>query len=182
MFAGMVGEELLLVVPADRAEVLEEIGRRFEVRIGVSTPTRYAGLTTGIDQARVARARGIGAIPRFADVPRERLLLSLASGDSAAAAGTVVAPLRTHDAQHGTALEETLRVWFASGCVSEATASALAVHRHTVRSRLALAQRVLGLDLESFPVRAEVWTALEIAGGERLPVLDQSSGSAQPLL
>lgn len=170
MFVGTVGEELLVVVPTDRAEVLEEIGRRADVRIGVSTPTRYSGLTTAIDQARVARARGIGVVTRFADVPRDRLLLSLAGGDTAAAAGAVVAPLRTHDAQHGTALEVTLRAWFACGCVSEATAGALAVHRHTVRSRLALAQRVLGLDLESFPVRAQVWTALEIVGGELQPL------------
>ncbi|WP_299517913.1 PucR family transcriptional regulator [uncultured Serinicoccus sp.] len=167
LFAGVVGDELLLVVPAEGAEVLDEVSRRFEVRVGVSTPTRYAWLTTGIDQARVARARGIGGLSHFADVPRERLLLSLAGGDTAAAAATIVAPVRTHDAQHGTSLEETLRVWFANGCVSESTATALSVHRHTVRSRLALAQRLLGLDLESFPVRAEVWAALEVASGEQ---------------
>ena len=39
-------------------------------------------------------------------------------------------------------------------------AQALGIHRHTVRARVAQAQQVLGLDLASFPARAELWAAL----------------------
>jgi purine catabolism regulator len=38
----------------------------------------------------------------------------------------------------------------------------LGVHRHTVRARVALAQRLLGVDLGSFPARAELWAALQV--------------------
>ena len=44
----------------------------------------------------------------------------------------------------------------------DATAAALGVHRHTARARIAQIERVMGGDL-SFPVRAELWAALQVA-------------------
>ena len=41
-----------------------------------------------------------------------------------------------------------------------AAAQALGVHRHTVRSRVALAERLLGRDLSGFHARADLWAAL----------------------
>ena len=48
---------------------------------------------------------------------------------------------------------------------------ALGVHRHTVRTRLALAERLLGRDLGAFSTRAELWAALH--------ALDALGGSAR---
>ena len=53
-----------------------------------------------------------------------------------------------------------VRAWLENDCSHEASARALGVHRHTVRTRLAQAERVLGRDLSSFPTRAELWAAL----------------------
>ena len=44
------------------------------------------------------------------------------------------------------------------------TAQQLGVHRHTVRSRIALAERLLGRDLSGFHARADLWAALLAVG------------------
>ena len=51
-------------------------------------------------------------------------------------------------------------MWLDEDCSHEASAQSLGVHRHTVRTRLALIERVLSRDLSSFATRAELWAAL----------------------
>ena len=53
-----------------------------------------------------------------------------------------------------------MRAWLEHGGQFDATAQALGVHRHTVRSRVALAERLLGRDLSGFHARADLWAAL----------------------
>ena len=53
-----------------------------------------------------------------------------------------------------------MRAWLDNDCSHEASARALGVHRHTVRTRLALVERELGRDLSAFATRAELWAAL----------------------
>lgn len=71
-----------------------------------------------------------------------------------------LAPLVEHDAAHGTELVHTLRVWLEQGAQHDAAARALGVHRHTVRNRVAAAERLLGRELSGFPARAELWAIL----------------------
>jgi len=112
-----------------------------------------------VGQARVARDRGLAPVTAFADVSGAGVLSAL--GDEARAlARAELAPLVDHDAAQGTRLLETLRVWLDEDCSHEASARSLGVHRHTVRTRLALIERVLGRDLSSFATRAELWAAL----------------------
>ena len=58
----------------------------------------------------------------------------------------------------------TVRTWLEHDARIDAAADALGIHRHTVRSRVAHAQALLGVDLSSFPARAELWAALVAAG------------------
>ena len=58
----------------------------------------------------------------------------------------------------------TTRAWLEHGGQFDATAQALGVHRHTVRSRIALAERLLGRDLSGFHARADLWAALLAVG------------------
>jgi purine catabolism regulator len=58
---------------------------------------------------------------------------------------------------------DAVRAWLENDARIDAAASALGVHRHTVRTRIALAERVLGTDLSAFPARAELWAALQVA-------------------
>ncbi|MDW4571695.1 PucR family transcriptional regulator [Microbacterium sp. M3] len=159
LFFGRGDDGLVLVVPADDLSAVEELAARFDVRLGVSDPTGYDAFAAAAGQARVARDRGAGAVTAFADVARSGVLSAL-TDEARALARAELAPLREHDAAQGTRLLETLQVWLDEDCSHEASAQSLGVHRHTVRTRLALVERVLGRDLSSFATRAELWAAL----------------------
>ncbi|MET0736298.1 MAG: PucR family transcriptional regulator [Microbacterium sp.] len=161
VFFGRAEDGLVLIVPAAEREILEEVAERFETRLGVSNPTAYDGVAAALEQARVARDRGSGAVTEFTDVTRSGVLSALSS-EAKALADAELAPLTAHDAEHGTHLVETLRAWLDFDCSHEASARALGVHRHTVRTRLAVAERLLGRELSAFSTRAELWAALRV--------------------
>ncbi|MBG0718749.1 PucR family transcriptional regulator, partial [Microbacterium sp. 2C] len=96
----------------------------------------------------------------FAEDVARGLFASLDSPAARALADARLAPLRDHDASHGSSLVETVRTWLAHDARIDEAAQALGIHRHTVRARVAQAQRLLGVDLGSFPARAELWAAL----------------------
>ncbi|WP_240466515.1 helix-turn-helix domain-containing protein, partial [Streptomyces sp. S5] len=62
-------------------------------------------------------------------------------------------------------LAATLRVWLSLHGSWDRTATALAVHRNTVRGRIARCARLLATDLDDADVRMELWFALG-RGGE----------------
>lgn len=159
LFFGRGDDGLVLVTPAGDGTAVQELVERFDVRVGLSNPTGYDGVAAALGEARVARDRGTGQITTFADVSRSGVLSAL-TDDARALARAELAPLFEHDAAQGTSLVETLRVWLDKDCSHEASARALGVHRHTVRTRLALIERVLGRELASFATRAELWAAL----------------------
>jgi len=159
LFFGRTDDGLVLVVPAGDLSVVRDLASRFDLRIGLSDPSGYDGFATAVGQARVARDRGIGPVTAFADVSRAGVL-SAFTDEARSLARAELAPLYDHDASQGTRLVETLQVWLDEDCSHEASAQVLGVHRHTVRTRLGLAERVLGRDLSSFATRAELWAAL----------------------
>ncbi|GAA1853619.1 PucR family transcriptional regulator ligand-binding domain-containing protein [Microbacterium koreense] len=161
VFFGRGADGLILVVPASDRRVIDEAADRFGAAVGLSDPTDYDGFAAALDQARVARDRGRDAVTEFADVASVGVLSAL-TGEARALAAAELAPLTGHDAAEGTRLVETLRGWLDNNCSHEATAISLGVHRHTVRTRLSLAERVLGQDLSSFATRASLWTALQV--------------------
>ncbi|MHC2998230.1 PucR family transcriptional regulator [Microbacterium sp. HJ5] len=159
LFFGRGDDGLVVVVPAGERAALDEVAERFGLRIGVSEPTGYDGFAVAVGQATVARDRGAGPVTPFAEVARSGVLSALGE-EARALARAELAPLMAHDADEGTRLVETLQAWLDQDCSHEASARALGVHRHTVRTRLALVERVLGRDLSSFATRAELWAAL----------------------
>ncbi|WP_258029044.1 helix-turn-helix domain-containing protein, partial [Streptomyces fradiae] len=58
------------------------------------------------------------------------------------------------------ALLETLRVWLSLHGGWDRTATALGVHRNTVRQRVARCATLLDADLEDAQTRMELWFAL----------------------
>ncbi len=165
LFFGRGDDGVVLVVPASARSPLEAIAERFEMVVGCSAPTGYDEFARALTQARTARDRSddVG-LADFSDTARAGLLPALDSEAARTVAAGALAPLRQHDEREGSALVDTLDAWLAHDCSHEATAAALGIHRHTVRARVALAQRVLGRDLSSFAARAELWTALRLAG------------------
>ncbi|MEU5308348.1 PucR family transcriptional regulator [Streptomyces sp. NPDC021562] len=146
-----VGETVRVLVPADRTPQPQP-----GWTLGVSAPVPAQHLSTAATQAAraLARARATrtpllrhGSHPGLADlVPRE---------DAQAHARTLLAPLAEHPA-----LTETLRTWLSLHGSWDRTAVALAVHRNTVRQRIARCASLLGTELDDPDVRMELWFAL----------------------
>ncbi|HYI50820.1 MAG TPA: PucR family transcriptional regulator [Microbacterium sp.] len=162
LFFGRGDDGLVLVVAASEADLIDEFAEQFTEHVGVSDPVGYDAFSTGAAQARLARDRGTAQVSHFADVARTGVLSVSPSPEARTVAQAALAPLVQHDRAHGTALQETLRVWLENDCSHEACARALGVHRHTVRARIASAERALGVDLGSFAARAELWAALQL--------------------
>jgi PucR family transcriptional regulator, purine catabolism regulatory protein len=74
-------------------------------------------------------------------------------------ADSTIALLMEHDARDGTALAETLRAFLEANGQWESAATALGVHRHTVRARLSRIDDILGCNLSDPYVRAELLLA-----------------------
>lgn len=168
VFVGEIDDGLLLVLGAEDSAVLDEFAERFDVAVGVSAPAQSAHIPRAADQARLAlrhprgRSRTAGAL-HFADAMAGGILSAIAGVDATAAAQAVLAPLHAHDTAHGTSLVTTLHAWLDHDCANDVTAQTLGVHRHTVRARLQQAEQLLGVDLASFPARAELWTAFALS-------------------
>jgi PucR family transcriptional regulator, purine catabolism regulatory protein len=73
-----------------------------------------------------------------------------------------LAPLAAHDRRHGTTLVVSLRAFLEHHGQWESAATALGVHRHTLRTRIVRAQQVLDCDLDDAHVRAELLLSLSV--------------------
>ena len=156
------GTVVILLEEADAA-LADEVAAEFEVPVGISDAVAADAVALAHEQALRAleRARETGSgVVAFDEISRQGVLAFLARTDARAVALATLAPLAEHDAANGTALVATTRAWLEHGGQFDATAQALGVHRHTVRSRVALAERLLGRDLSGFHARADLWAAL----------------------
>jgi len=164
VFFGRGDDGMVVVVTAAARDLLDEIADRFETVVGCSAPSGYDAFSRALAQARTARDRvTTPGVADFADAARAGLIAALGSEAARSVAAGTLEPLRRYDAQQGAALVETLDAWLAHDCSHEATAQALGIHRHTVRARVAQAERVVERDLSSFAARAELWAALRLA-------------------
>jgi purine catabolism regulator len=153
-----------LVVAIDPGATLpDEVVAVAPVRAGVSSPATWADFARAHDEARAALARRREPVARFDTAAAPGVLAALDGDLARVLAAAALAPLTDHDAANGTALVDAVRAWLENDARIDAAASALGVHRHTVRTRIALAERVLGTDLSAFPARAELWAALQVA-------------------
>ncbi|ANH95375.1 hypothetical protein A8713_11065 [Streptomyces sp. SAT1] len=140
-----------VLLPADRAPAAQP-----GWTLGLSAPAAPAQWAAADTQAAraLARARATrAALVRHADRPALDDLVP--PGAAAAHARAVLAPLAGHPA-----LTETLRAWLSLHGGWDRTAVALAVHRNTVRQRIARCAALLGADLDDPDVRMELWFAL----------------------
>lgn len=161
LFAADAGEGLTLCVSARHEDLIADAAERFAVRWGVSEADGYTTFSRLHEQARHALSRGAGGVSRYGDAASASMIGALVTDEARLIAESRLAPVRRHDAASGADLERTLRVWLEHDAKLDAAASALGLHRHTVRSRVAQASALLGLDLGAFPARAELWLALQ---------------------
>ncbi|MEU6118054.1 PucR family transcriptional regulator [Streptomyces sp. NPDC047117] len=144
------------LVPADR-----EIGPQPGWTLGVSEPVPVSGLTAGDAHAAAALRRAVAARRplvrhRSPGVGGTGGLASLVPpAEAKAHAAAVLAPL-----DGAPALRGTLHTWLSLHGSWDRTATALGIHRNTVRQRVARAAALLDTDLDDPDVRMELWFAL----------------------
>lgn len=160
VFPASIDDATVIVLHEDDP-LAEEFAERFDSDIGVSSPATYAELPAALEQARVALARRESQLTRFDGVPQLGLRAALGGTGARAVADAYLAPLRGADVDH--VLEETLMTWLHEDARIDRAAVIVGVHRHTVRARIAQAERLLGTNLASFRGRAELWAALAAA-------------------
>ncbi|MFI9149832.1 PucR family transcriptional regulator ligand-binding domain-containing protein [Streptomyces sp. NPDC053367] len=140
--------------------VLLPAGREAEPQqgwtLGVSAAVEPAEWPAADAQAARALARARATrTPLVRQGTRAGLAELLPPDEAAAHARTLLAPLLDQPA-----LRETLRTWLSLHGSWDRTAVALAVHRNTVRQRVARCAALLGADLDDPDVRMELWFAL----------------------
>ncbi|CAM5640695.1 MULTISPECIES: helix-turn-helix domain-containing protein [Streptomyces] len=144
-----------VLVPADR-EPAPQPGWT----LGVSAPATARDWPAADTQAAraLSRARATRTPLHRHGTHRPALTDLLSPGEAEAHARALLAPLTPP-------LAETLRTWLSLHGSWDRTAVALAVHRNTVRQRVARCAALLGTDLDDPDVRMELWFALR--HGER---------------
>lgn len=136
---------------------------RKATRIGLSGPYPVENVGEAVEQsALTASAAEHGGRPvEFAALAGSALLTFPESRRVLdALADTVLAPLVEHDARQGTDLVASLRAYLEANGHWESAAAMLGVHRHTLRSRVARVEEILGCDMGVARVRAELLLAI----------------------
>ncbi|WP_329051683.1 PucR family transcriptional regulator [Amycolatopsis sp. NBC_01488] len=131
---------------------------------GLAGPVSATDFAAGLEQAELAAgvAQAEGRLLVSAAEHTGRGLLSLIEPAVAQAfARGLLTPLREHDSTGRGDLETSLRCWLEHHGHWDVAAARLGVHRHTLRNRIRKAEELLGRDLDSPGVRAELWVALQ---------------------
>lgn len=123
---------------------------------GLSGPHPLSALHQALSEARLAAAAGEDQLTEFGSLAGGALLAAPGSRAvlDSVAAGTIA---KLHD--HDPVLVTSLRAFLEANGQGETAAAAIGVHRHTLRNRLDRAAEVLGCDLGSARVRAELLLA-----------------------
>ncbi len=102
-----------------------------------------------------------GKLALASDVASAGLMRHLTSDEARGWAEAVLAPLADNE-RTKIDLRHTLRTFLAHNGQADASASALGIHRHTLRYRMGKVAEALGRDLDDPSTRAELWVALQL--------------------
>ncbi|PZG22750.1 PucR family transcriptional regulator, partial [Spongiactinospora gelatinilytica] len=163
-FAAALGEETIVLAPADGQEALVRALGPYGP-VGVGEPVGLDRLAAGAEQARRALAaahRICAPVMRYAALPGQGLLAVLDPGAAQAFATALLAPML----EYGTRADllESLRAYLEANGHWDAAAQRLGIHRHTLRYRMRKVAELLGRDIDDPATRAELWVACSIIG------------------
>lgn len=133
------------------------------LRAGLSGAHPVGRLADAVQNARLAASvaeRG-GTPLEFTSLAGSALLSFGASREVlVAVANATLEPVAEHDAVHGSELTTSLRAYLEANGHWESAATAVGVHRHTLRKRIETVQSLLACDLDIARVRAELLLAM----------------------
>jgi PucR family transcriptional regulator, purine catabolism regulatory protein len=144
------GLEFLAATPGSHVGV----SRPFSARKPLGVPRREA-----LWALRYARSRR-RALVDFSGLQRSATWLPADPQAMAGIVEEVIGPLAEHDAAHGTALLDSLRVLLEHDSNVSAAARELGVHRNTVIHRMAQVEALTGRNLRRVQDLAELWLAI----------------------
>ena len=163
VFYAVRGDRVVLCLAADSIDLVEDLCQAFDLHAGSSDPSSYAALSHALGQAEQGLQRALEGVPglvEFDTISRQGVLAFLARTDAREVGRSTLAPLIAHDTTSGTNLLESVRVWLENNGQFDAAAQVLGIHRHTLRSRIQQAERLLTRDLATFHARADLWAAI----------------------
>lgn len=168
----------LTTVEGDQVLILASIGGQLDsvldsladehTRIGASSPAEsLEELPNALVQARSAliRNQSSGRVLRFEAHEATSLFLPADIEQMRNISQQVLGPLRTYDAQRGTSLTQTLRVFLEENRSWVRAAERLFVHRQTLIARVSRIEKIIDRDLSSIEDTAECWLAVQAAIG-----------------
>ncbi len=169
-FFAVRDDRLVVVASDERLDEVRALLDRHGVTAGASAPARLDELSPALEEARRAAelpARG-ERLQLFDRLVGDGMvgLLGRAGGREAARRLLDAARARGDE---GHELLRAATVWLSHNGAWDPAAKELGLHRHTLRARMSLLGALLGLDLERFGGRAELWTALQLDGPGRSP-------------
>jgi PucR family transcriptional regulator, purine catabolism regulatory protein len=165
-------DEVLVVLPSCEMRVAAAIQQAIAAQLqsqvvgGISASGSLDGLPTLVGQARTAaRAQPDSSrVNAYTDLSIFAVVLANRTADELALiAGKLDVLADAHRTSHerGAGLLETLEAYLTHNGSTEHTATALGIHRHTLRNRIAKISSLLDHDLTSAGIRAELWLALK---------------------
>ncbi|MGW2888259.1 helix-turn-helix domain-containing protein [Streptomyces griseoruber] len=149
----LTADVVRVLVPADRPP---EPQPGWTLGVSDDVPARHLATADAQASRALARARATRT-PLTRHTPPRAFTSLLPPGEAEDHARALLAPLAATPA-----LRETLRTWLSLHGSWDRTAVALAVHRNTVRQRMARCATLLGTDLDDPDVRTELWFALRL--------------------
>jgi PucR family transcriptional regulator, purine catabolism regulatory protein len=180
--AAAAGERMFHASVADRVAVVYSAGGCLRERV-LAAAEAYDHLVLGesaevaledlgraryqADQAVDAGVRSGRRYTSFADISAVGLFELLATPQARAFADSLLRPLIDHDASGRGDLVRSLAAWLEHNGQWDAAASALGVHRHTLRHRMRRVETLLGRDLGVTATRMELWAGVKLLGHGR---------------
>jgi purine catabolism regulator len=162
-FASGDGRVVVCTTASDAGPLAAELARAHDLAAGVSDPMPWVETATGVSQAmRALEKAGEASALEFSEIVERNLSGLLRETSASEVARALLRPVRDHDTTTGTALIESARVWLENNGAWDPAAKELGIHRHTLKSRVALVEKLTGRSLSSFEARTNLWLALEL--------------------
>ncbi|NUT45950.1 MAG: PucR family transcriptional regulator [Saccharothrix sp.] len=141
--------------------------RSARVLVGISSPVGHAGLRGAAEEASHARRLGERRTGRTCVVAGEEialhqlLLAGVPEELRRSLRRRLLGPVLDYDAEHGSDLVGTLRVFLDCSGSWTTAAARLHVHVNTLRYRVGRVEDLLGVDLSDFAERVDLYLALQ---------------------
>ncbi|MCE6998757.1 PucR family transcriptional regulator ligand-binding domain-containing protein [Saccharothrix sp. S26] len=141
--------------------------RSARVLVGISSPVGYTGLRGAAEEASHARRLGERRTGRTCVVAGEEialhqlLLAGVPEELRRSLRRRLLGPVLDYDAEHGSDLVGTLRVFLDCSGSWTTAAARLHVHVNTLRYRVGRVEDLLGVDLSDFAERVDLYLALQ---------------------